>query len=353
MHVFFLLRRRHRRLLFLSSIKNEQYVLHLEYELCVCVCVACEFIRIQSVTFSPSLSSVVSVFFSSHRHIPVNHSHGLSIAPAMFVSIYFKSQVLYFLSILVATSIISMGLVLSTEVSGYHLQNLYFSVNKQACTCDCWDGFFRGLHSRGGYKLFYFNYEPTIIIILFLLLFYTDLLRQILIRMIFHQQLFLFIPSIYSNFYGIWSIINYLNDRDYHRMLKSQIYFSLTELIAGYIFYQWLMKSHDKELPKWSIYLLGIISLLHIFLAFGELNFDRLGRNFILILSDLIHLVWIGRFFKKHPRYRPNRRMISLWTFVTFVFWLFYQIVCPFIESDFDEKFIMPLEKKGFVPFSN
>lgn len=263
----------------------------------------------------------------------------------MFISINSKSPLLYFLSILVATLIISMGLVISTQVSGYHLQNVYFSVNKQECTCDCWDGFFRGIHSRGGYKLFYFNYEFSIIIILFLLLFYTDLLRQILINMLFHRQLILFIPSIYSNFYGIWSIINYLNDRDYHRMLKSQIYFSVTELIAGYIFYQWLLKSNEKELPKWSIYLLGIISFLHIFLAFGELNFDRLGRNFILILSDLIHLVWIGILFTKSPRYRPNRRMISLWSVGTFALWLFYQIVCPFIESDLDEKFVMPLEK--------
>ena len=255
----------------------------------------------------------------------------------MFVSIEIRSLLLYILSILVATLIIAIGLVTSTQISGYHLQNVYFSVNKQACTCDCWDGFFRGIHSRGGYKLFYFNYEPTIIIILFILLFYADLFRHILINMISHRRLFLLIPSIYSNFYGIWSIINYLNDRDYDRMLKSQMYFSLTELIAGYIFYQWLMRRYENELPIWTIYLLGIISFLHIFLAFGELNIDRLGRNFLLIFSDLLHLLWLGLQFQKNPRYRPNRRQIVLWSLITISLWLFYQIVSPFLETTLDE----------------
>lgn len=250
---------------------------------------------------------------------------------------------LYILSILAATLIIAIGLVTSTQISGYHLQNVYFSVNKQACTCDCWDGFFRGMHSRGGYKLFYFNYEPTIIIILFIFLFYADLLRHLLINMISHRQLFLLIPSIYSNFYGIWSIMNYLNDRDYDRMLKSQIYFSLTELIAGYIVYQWLMRHSMDEFPIWTLYLLGTISFLHIFLAFGELNFDRLGRNFLLIFSDLLHLFWLGIQCHRNARYRPNRRSMIIWSIITFFLWLFYQIVSPFFEPK-NEYFIDPLQ---------
>jgi hypothetical protein len=247
-----------------------------------------------------------------------------------------KSILVYFLSTIATVLIISMGLVTSTNISGYHLQNVYFSVNKAACTCDCWDGFFHGTYGRGGYKFFYFNYEQQIIIIFCILLFYSELLRQTLLNIFLKKQimlLLLLIPSIYSNFYGVWSIINYINDRDYDRMLKSQIYFSLTELIASYTFYQCLIIKNKNDIPSWLIYLLSTISFLHIFLASGELNFDRIGRNFALILSDLINLVWIIIMFVKNPRLQPNRRTIYIWLFVTLCLWLFYHVFCPFREQ--------------------
>ncbi|CAF3617896.1 unnamed protein product, partial [Rotaria sp. Silwood2] len=77
-----------------------------------------------------------------------------------------QSIIIHLLSTIFVTLIISIGLVTSTQISGYHLQNVYFSVDKNSCTCDCWDGFFRGKYGRGGYKIFYFNYEKQIIILL-------------------------------------------------------------------------------------------------------------------------------------------------------------------------------------------
>ncbi|UJR09623.1 hypothetical protein I4U23_013857 [Adineta vaga] len=251
--------------------------------------------------------------------------------------IYFqlKSIILFTLSILAAGLVISIGLVTSTQVSGYHLQNMYFPVQKNSCTCDCWDGFFRGRHSRGGYKTFYFNYEQQTITILCILLFYAELLRHVLLNMILRKQfiLVLLIPSIYSNFYGVWSIINYLNDHDYVRMLKSQIYFSSTELIASYIFYQCLLIRNKLQIPIWCIYLLSTIASLHIIIAFSELNADQLGRNIGLLLSDIINLTWIIVFFIKNSKLRPNMRTICIWLLIALGLWLFYHIVCPFREK--------------------
>jgi hypothetical protein len=244
----------------------------------------------------------------------------------------FKSIILYLCSTIVATLIISIGLVTSTQVSGYHLQNVYFSVDKNSCTCDCWDGFFRGVHSRGGYKTFYFNYEQQTMILLCILLFYGELLRQILLNILLKRRAILLIPSIYSNFYGVWSIINYLNDHDYYRMLKSQIYFSVTELIASYLFYQCLIIKNKTQIPSWIVYLLSTISFLHIILAFGELNTDRIARNIVLILSDLISLGWVIMMFVKKYQLRPNRRTIYKWLFVALCLWLFYHVFCPFLE---------------------
>ncbi|CAF0770428.1 unnamed protein product [Rotaria sordida] len=245
-----------------------------------------------------------------------------------------QSVIIHILSTMFTTLIISIGLVISTQISGYHLQNVYFSVNKNDCTCNCWDGFFRGKYSRGGYKIFYFNYEKHIIILLSIILFYSELLRQFLLKIIIKKNfiLLLLIPSIYSNFYGIWTIINYLNDRDYYRMLKSQIFFSLTELIITYIFYQCLIIKNKIQIPIWSIYLLFIISFLHIILAFGELNFDQFVRNITLILSDLINLIWIIIKFIQYPQLRPNIRTIYIWLFIALCLWSFYYIVCQFRE---------------------
>ncbi|CAF4461540.1 unnamed protein product, partial [Rotaria magnacalcarata] len=158
----------------------------------------------------------------------------------------FSSQIqsitIHLLSTIFSALIISVGLVVSTEISGYNLETMYYPVSKETCTCDCWDGYFRGRFPRGHYKIFYFNYEQSIIILLCILLFYGELLRKFLFKIIFDREfiLLLLIPSVYSNFYGVWSIINYINDQDYDRMLKSQSYFSLTELIATFIFYQCL-----------------------------------------------------------------------------------------------------------------
>jgi hypothetical protein len=153
--------------------------------------------------------------------------------------------------------------------------------------------------------------------------------------MILKQEriLLLLIPSIYSNFYGIWSIMNYINDQDYNRMLKSQIYFSITELIATYLFYQCLIIKNKMQIPLWFIYLLCTISFLHIILSFGELNADRIARNFVLILSDLISLTWIAIMLVKNYQLRPNRRTVYIWLFVALCLWLFYHIFCPFRET--------------------
>jgi hypothetical protein len=39
-------------------------------------------------------------------------------------------------------------------------------VNKETCTCNCWDGRFKGSYGRGGYKALYFNIDPNMIPIL-------------------------------------------------------------------------------------------------------------------------------------------------------------------------------------------
>jgi hypothetical protein len=246
-----------------------------------------------------------------------------------------QSIVIYCLSIISVTCIISLGLYTSTQISGYHIDALNQPVNRSTCVCDCWDGYFRGRHGRTGYKTFYFNYEQQTIVILGIVLFYSELLRRYILNFIFHRHyaLCLVIPSIYSNFYGAWSIMNYLNDHDYHRMLKSQTFFSVTELIATYIFTQCLMMKAFRYVPISYLISLSSIACLHIFLARNELHFQHLWRNTGLLLSDVIALLWLIHGLIRYHRFRLDQQIIGIWCTLTCSLAIFYYCVCPFREK--------------------
>ena len=262
---------------------------------------------------------------------PIQNAKMLSTIEVTRTPSEIRSIFMLFISITATTLIIALGLVISTEISGYHIMNLIRPVDRATCRCDCWDGFFRGTYGRGGYKTFYFNYEKQMIIILGLLLFYSELLRKCLLQIFnYDPRLFpLFVPSIYSNFYGIWSIINYLNDHDYDRMLKSQLFFSFTELTASYLFLQGVCR---KKISSWNINALGIISFLHIFLALSELDGGQFFRNFFLFCSDFLNFGWIFLVLKDEPRLRLNQRTFLISCSITVLLGLFYRWFCRFDE---------------------
>lgn len=137
--------------------------------------------------------------------------------------------------------------------------------------------------------------------------------------------------SIYSDFYGVWCFINYLNDRD-DRMHNSQLFYIITEMIPTYIYYELLDRyrtitvthvDSNRKLFKFEhvfvyipialnyVWPLLTISILHMLLAMPEgmlqglfqiQNEHRflyiraiLFRDIGLILTDLI-AIFIGLF---------------------------------------------------------
>ena len=239
-----------------------------------------------------------------------------------------RSVLILISSIIFVTLVVSLGLFISTEISGYNPETLLLPIDKSTCVCGCWDGLFRGRHGRGGYKTFYFNYEKQMIVIVGLFLFGCDLLRRFFLELFWAKRFsfVLLIPAIYSNYYGAWNLINYINDHDYTRMLKSQIFFSVTELVATCLFSQLLKKQNSMKFSPNSIYLLVSISLIHIQIATGELDFDRMQRNVPLILSDIINLVFVTILLINFPRFRPNLRTVGFWSIITILFWFCYHI---------------------------
>lgn len=239
----------------------------------------------------------------------------------------------YCWSTIAATLIVTLGLFISTQLSGYNPINLKSPVNRTACTCDCWDGFFRGMHSREGYKTFYINYEIQTIILIGIFLFYVELLRNFLVKILCYQRwnFLLLLPAIYPNFYGTWNIINYLNDHDYHRMLPSQVFFAVTELMANYIFYRCLLISNaNLAIQPWCLYLIGTICSVHTLLAVKELNIQLILRNMGILIPDLLALLWVSARIRQDQQLRPDQRSICIWILIGCSILLFYYIVCPY-----------------------
>ena len=337
--------------------------------------------------------------------------------PSIFKVNFIKIST-FLLSTLLTTLIISIGLVISTELSGYNKQTLNKSVDKENCDCDCWDGFYRGQHPRQSqntmYKPFYFNYDKQIIIILFIFLLYAQLLKEILVKSIklliqkcnnyiyyrslkdelineniklnkfkekIHSKdalkfnnmrygcLINLIICSYSNYYGIWCVINYLNDRDY-RMIRSQLFFSITELIPSYIYFEYLDRYDlnfytHKPISLSVIYPVLFISFLHIYIAVFEkilwgfftsthkdANRNKI-RDLFLVLNDIsailfsvYHLIKISKknYFENSINNVTNtnntskiilkryvdKNHLKLWILFILFLYTFYYMFCSF-----------------------
>jgi len=284
----------------------------------------------------------------------------------------------------VTSLVIVVGLVASTSITGYNQDNLDHPVDKLKCKCDCWDGFYRGIHAKHHrqthYKAFYFNYDKQMISILILFFVYSQLLRKCLekifklvfieIKCFHHNQtksfrsksimrwaiLINLIISIYTNYYGTWSIINYFNDRDY-RMIKSQLFFSLTELIPTLTYYK-VLNRYDEKMGFYKPITLSLsypilfISLVHIYLALAEkllwgfffstdkeANRNKL-RDLNLIGTDVAGILFFiysakralkcSRVYNLNLNPRGHLFYLKSWSLISFFLLIFYKIVCKF-----------------------
>jgi hypothetical protein len=56
--------------------------------------------------------------------------------------------IVFFCASLLSVLIVVCIQVFSTQISGYNQMTINNPVNKEKCTCDCFDGFMRGIHSK-------------------------------------------------------------------------------------------------------------------------------------------------------------------------------------------------------------
>lgn len=287
-----------------------------------------------------------------------NHLFGLLQSKKLKVFLFLLTTILTCLTI-------AFLLLLSTTISGYNKENLNSSVDIKKCKCNCWDGFYRGLFPRTSenteYKIFYFNYRIEMIYIIFVFLFYAELLKVFLtklinlllndgIKSIRLGVLFVLILNLYANYNDAWHLLNYLND-SFYRSFKNQLFHSVLNILPSFIYYQNLEKFNSKIgnykpiTNSSAIAVLGITLLsmsltlpikwkMGLFRTLG-LEPDRLLDAFLL-LRDLSALVFSYVSLKRYKKFvLSNVRREEIGTRENFFYyktWLISSIVLYLIK---------------------
>ncbi|CAH1776531.1 unnamed protein product [Owenia fusiformis] len=196
-------------------------------------------------------------------------------------------------------------------------------VDREKCTCDCWDTVFKGSYEgtkenyKPGYKHIYINVTVNTFLIwaisLLVLIWTYQIVRHVT-RLIFNGNLripmiIVVCGAIYPHYYSWWNFCNYLND-DFYEQWNHQMFFSLTEL-AGTLMALYMSDLRSECQPR---LLTGMISIAmaHIFISasdqflvnlfIGAEQFKR-SRDIGFLVGDiltvLLSLVELFRYSKR------------------------------------------------------
>eukprot|EP00299_Pterocystis_sp_00344_P010754 c4893_g1_i1.p1 GENE.c4893_g1_i1~~c4893_g1_i1.p1 ORF type:complete len:305 (+),score=29.38 c4893_g1_i1:91-1005(+) len=170
-------------------------------------------------------------------------------------------------SVALVGSIVCVFFVITANQAGWNPKN---PPQLHNCTCNCWDGLYKGNHARSGllicpfenctqarplnseYKSVYFNLELHTLLIFCLVFLYCDLAGQCARGVIsaiwkgdIRWPIFVAISfSVFPHLYCFWSLFNYLNDRTGY-LFWNQVYYTIGELLVGVC----LFKSLNRSVP--------------------------------------------------------------------------------------------------------
>ncbi|XP_015115939.1 uncharacterized protein LOC107040376 [Diachasma alloeum] len=208
-----------------------------------------------------------------------------------------------------------VGVLAPLVVPPLHILFLYYfwreysrDVDKQYCSCSCWDTVFKGSYESGvaSYKHMYFNATPNSLkiwatIVIGVVAFYET--AKYLAWLAFQRRLrlgmlVLFISAIFSHYYSWWVYINYWND-DFYSQWYHQMFFSITELIST-VLVVLLADSKSPVTGKKSVVISGI-GMVHIFAGSwdqfvtnvlrGEGYAHQVIRDLGFMIPDILHVL--------------------------------------------------------------
>jgi len=198
------------------------------------------------------------------------------------------------------------GVVNYLESAGWAEEDGAWKVDKETCSCSCWDRRIKGKappFPKGPYKAMYINSEATTVWMMLLTVFYVTsavkLFEKIWDLVVFKRDqirieyLLVLPPMFYANIYSWWATIMYLNDA-WYKMIKHQSYFAVTEWIATLAVYQLLDKKGQQahSLFSWAIFTITATHTLQNVIngsLFGAT--DAPLRDLVLMVPDLLLVI--------------------------------------------------------------
>lgn len=280
---------------------------------------------------------------------------------------HIPSILIYCISIALACIFVSVILVTTTNTTGYNQDNLKRPVNESDCTCNCWDGFYRGKYARKSkgteYKFFYFNYKQETLLIFITSLFYIDLLVSLIKKTLNHilnllvsgknslrwSVLVVLSVNVYSNFWYGWNLVNFLNDQDDRFFYELSVLIPIELLINFYYFNSLdrlsLKKGNYKPITMSTIAPIFCLNLFNFWLRlphrlhekfFSNLYTDLNKLNideFLFFLKEILGLLYV--YFALKKTNRPSYPVVSkgdmkgkgglvyfsLWIFISSIFY--------------------------------
>ncbi|CAH1250429.1 Hypp8854 [Branchiostoma lanceolatum] len=181
-------------------------------------------------------------------------------------------------------------------------------VNRERCTCECWDTIFKGTYENGvgRYKHMYFNVTPqtlkmwtlTVAAVLLTYECVTYVIRVALRSKIRPSMFVLLLAVIHSHYYSWWVFIGYYND-DFYSQWWHQLVFTCSELLSTVL----VLKQLDQAVALSLRLLLATagIAAFHVLAAGKDQfvhnvllrrgEFHQVYRDSALMVSDVVYLV--------------------------------------------------------------
>ncbi|XP_033760266.1 uncharacterized protein LOC117342281 [Pecten maximus] len=181
-------------------------------------------------------------------------------------------------------------------------------VDKNKCTCSCFDTVFRGQYEDPGattYKHVYFNatwqtMRIWLFTVIFILLAYESVkyLIPLIRRGNLRRSMFvLYVVNLYPHYYSWWSYFSYYNE-DFYDYYRHHMLFTITEVIATCLVLN-LCDSRN-EIISWKILAIVSINLMHISVEGSDQFIQHViyrrgshfqnARNIGLMIPDLLHV---------------------------------------------------------------
>jgi hypothetical protein len=269
------------------------------------------------------------------------------------------SFLVHSLSFFIPTVGIALGYLreLSAHDASPETHHSLHTVEKEDCTCSCWDGLYKGRHHHPlpTYLFVYFNSEKETLALFFLAYSYFALFQVLLSRALKvalsgKPRLWiipLLVLSCYSHIYGGWCLFNYLN-QEFYLMWRSQIFFCLTEVPITYVLWRLLDREElsDPKAPvsvKTMATILVVFSALHLYLAFNEellwgffvtdYPTATVQRDLGLISGDFFSLLYGIYLWKNFVKYDSGPKLqtdILMGCTVFLTLWGFYKLFCTY-----------------------